>query len=133
MYRLQNGRWVKIPEEKQRRNTEEDWVWAEVGTFSIFTLIGQAIAPNLSKVLVYPNPVRVDEGDDRLIFENLSKDVTIRIYTISGELVSIKEKVEGIAYWDLKNDYNQPVASGVYIYVIHDENEIVRGKIAVIR
>ncbi|MEW6096023.1 MAG: T9SS type A sorting domain-containing protein [bacterium] len=133
IYRLQNGKWVKIPEENQHPDRINNWVSAKVDKFSIFTLIGQAIAPNLSKVLVFPNPVWVNKGDKEVIFKNLSKDVVIRIYTISGELVSIKEGVEGIAYWDLKNDYNQPVASGVYIYIIHDKNEIVKGKIAVIR
>ncbi|MEW6608510.1 MAG: T9SS type A sorting domain-containing protein, partial [bacterium] len=131
IYGLQNNEWKKI--DNQLPDRTNNWVWAEAGSFSIFVLIGEATAPDLTKVLVYPNPVRVNKGDTEVIFENLSNNAVIRIYTISGELVWIKEKVAGMAKWDIKNDYNQPVASGVYIYIIHDENEIIRGKIAVIR
>ncbi|MEW6620087.1 MAG: T9SS type A sorting domain-containing protein [bacterium] len=131
IYGLQNSEWKKI--DNQLPDRTNNWVRAEAGSFSIFVLIGETTAPDLTKLLVYPNPVRVNKGDTEVIFENLSNNAVIRIYTISGELVWIKEKVAGMTKWDLKNDYNQPVASGVYIYIIHDENEIIRGKIAVIR
>jgi len=136
IYRLQNGTWKVLGNQVRDpiQTDTEDWVSAYVGSFSIFTLIGQAVADNLSKVLVYPNPVRVNKGDKEVFFENLTKDAIIRIYTISGELVWIKEGVsENTVLWNLKNEHNQSVASGVYIYIIHDKNEIVKGKIAVIR
>jgi flagellar hook assembly protein FlgD len=74
---------------------------------------------------------------------SLSKDanVTIKIYDISGELVTtlIEEqpKEKGIEYsepWDGRNDRGDIVANGVYFYLITTTNgEKAVGKIAVLR
>lgn len=50
-------------------------------------------------------------------------DITIKIFTISGEIVLIKEKLKGIKdynvfYWDKKNRFKRDVASGIYIFKI---------------
>jgi len=35
--------------------------------------------------------------------------------------------------WDLTNEEGEPVASGVYLYTIHSGEDVVRGKLAVMR
>jgi flagellar hook assembly protein FlgD len=93
------------------------------------------IAQNLENVVVYPNPFKPSKGHTEIRFERLTKNVTIRIYNIAGELVRLEENIiTGFFDWDVKNDSGEKVASGVYIYVItDDEGRIKKGKIAIIR
>jgi hypothetical protein len=101
---------------------------------TIFGLFG-VIAPNLEDVIVYPNPFKPSRGDTKIRFERLTKNVTIRIYNIAGELVKMEKNIlTGFFDWDAKNDSGEKVASGIYIYVITDnEGGIKKGKIAIIR
>jgi hypothetical protein len=100
-------------------------------TFGIFSMIAQ----NLENVVVYPNPFKPSKGHIKIRFEGLTENVTIRIYNIAGELVKSEENIiTGFFDWDVKNDSGEKVASGVYIYVItDDEGRIKKGKIAIIR
>lgn len=85
----------------------------------------------LDDVMVVPNPYiggvdwqsRSVTGivERKLAFTNLPDRCTIRIYTISGDLVDIIEhnnQTSGTAWWDLQSRNNMEVASGVYIYHI---------------
>jgi VWFA-related protein len=93
-------------------------------------------------VYAYPNPFNPEMGYVNIRY-SLSKDanVTIKIYDISGELVTtlIEEqpKEKGIEYsepWDGRNDRGDIVANGVYFYLITTTNgEKAVGKIAVLR
>lgn len=95
----------------------------------------------MDQVVVYPNPFRLWR-DDEVTFggkepdQRLTSDATIRIYTISGELVTIIEETDGDgnATWDGKNQNGEEVVSGVYIYLItSDDGRTITGKLAVIR
>ncbi|MCK4593957.1 hypothetical protein KAU45_05605 [bacterium] len=94
---------------------------------------------SLDDVLVVPNPyiggvdwqTRSVTGivERKLAFTNLPERCTIRIYTISGDLVDIIEhnnQTSGTAWWDLQSRNNMEVASGVYIYHI-DATELGLG------
>lgn len=87
----------------------------------------------LDKIRVVPNPYVVtnaiepldlqnprDRGQRRLYFDLLPKDCTIRIFTVTGELVDTIEHHttmdDGKAFWDLTTKDNFPLAFGVYIY-----------------
>jgi hypothetical protein len=84
----------------------------------------------LDNVYVVPNPYiaysaseiaapRSGERDDRrLEFRNLPQKCTIRIYTVTGELVDTIEKddTRDYAVWDLLTFESQQTAYGVYIY-----------------
>ena len=78
---------------------------------------------------VVPNPYygyshyEINQLDNRVKITNLPQLATISIFTISGTLVRKMKKDDNLSYmdWDLKNDFNIPIASGLYI--IH-----VRGK-----
>ncbi|MEW5768658.1 MAG: T9SS type A sorting domain-containing protein [bacterium] len=101
---------------------------------SHLTTFGLFIAKDLDDVVVYPNPFK-SEGHNVIRFEMLTDDVTIRIYNIAGELVRIEEDITtGYFDWDAKNDSGEKVVSGVYIYIItDDEGRIKKGKLAIIR
>ena len=55
--------------------------------------------------------------DNRIKVTNLPTECTINIFSISGMLVKQfrKESSETYVEWDLKNTYNLPIASGMYI------------------
>lgn len=64
----------------------------------------------------------------------------IRIYTLSGELVSTIEHSDedsGNAFWDLRTINNQEAGPGLYIYHIEsfekDDSAHFIGKFAVVR
>jgi hypothetical protein len=89
-----------------------------------------AVAKNaLDDVIVVPNPYvafsaaeqafRAGIRNDRQVeFRNLPEQCTIRIYTITGELVDTIEKNDNrsTAIWDLLTFESQETAYGVYIY-----------------
>jgi hypothetical protein len=121
------------------------------------------------KVAVFPNPYKVeaqwDAGrlvrDHYLWFANLPERCTIRIYTLSGDLVR-KVDFDGATYrgesarglfspsadagidpptlsgsvfaWDLISDRGQAVASGLYLYAVEAEGQDVqRGKFLIVK
>lgn len=93
-------------------------------------------ANRLSKVFVYPNPCYANRHYE-LTFAELTKDVTIKIFNIAGELVRTLQKNDpgDKKNWDLRNDAYEKVASGIYIYLVSDNDtgEKVTGKLGVIR
>jgi hypothetical protein len=112
----------------------------------------QAIDDEITEVGVYPNPYRINalwDGSgvrDRMIwFTGLPNESTIRIFTISGELVKTIEHVsstysgsetrrlqEGLGSsnvysggehaWDLITEDNQALATGMYIFAVENNN-----------
>lgn len=57
-------------------------------------------------------------GDNRLQFRNLPPVCTIRIYTVTGELVDTiyKDDSTSFADWGVVSNEGQRLAYGVYIY-----------------
>ncbi|MCG3204762.1 MAG: hypothetical protein KCHDKBKB_01479 [Elusimicrobia bacterium] len=86
-------------------------------------------------LVVYPNPVRVDRGQSTITFNGVPAPVHIRIYNTRGQLVLDLHQNSGTQFtWNLTNDAGQPVAPGVYIYLLSDaESKTTRGKCAVVR
>jgi hypothetical protein len=107
----------------------------------------------LGKVKVVPNPYRVDESyttgikwegdattwkeEKRLIkFIHLPKKCTLRIYSLSGELIKIIEHddpVKGEEGWNLVTGSNRTVASGVYLFSVDSEYGKQVGKFVIIK
>ncbi len=85
---------------------------------------------NWEKVNVFPNPLfGINSGvsytagnfdEPYVTFNNLPNRVTIKLYTISGVLVRTLEKddASSILRWDLQNESELRVASGMYIALI---------------
>ncbi len=113
-------------------------------------------ASDLDRVSVVPNPyvaaaiweqkpyLTSGRGERKIHFINLPTECTIRIYTMTGELVRKLEHYspssnpdktlfDGAESWDLLNLDNLEVAYGVYIYHIETDNAETIGKFAVIK
>ena len=101
---------------------------------------------NWSKVNVIPNPFIVhsrfetDEYSLRIMFTGLPEDCRIKIFTVTGELVTQfnhSSPSSGFEYWNLRNQNNQEVAPGLYLFTIEDltntNNEPYVGKFVIIR
>ncbi len=98
-----------------------------------------------AKVGVYPNPYKLkaiwdkDDVYGRMIrFYNLPRNCTIYIYNLAGDLVKTLEHhsdVTGEEPWNLISDKNQEIATGLYIFVVRDQDtgEIQRGRFLVIK
>jgi hypothetical protein len=83
----------------------------------------------LGKIKVVPNPYygfstldQVTGKSDKFVeFRNLPLNCKIKIYTLNGDLINVINKTnDGTAYsstakWNLQNQDNVPVASGIYI------------------
>jgi ligand-binding sensor domain-containing protein len=92
---------------------------------------------DLSLVQAGPNPFLPQSGQ-KFAISNLADDVAIKIMTENGLVVrqiSNEEILGAYATWDGKNDHGADVASGIYIYVIYNEETGMNrlGKVAVIR
>ena len=87
----------------------------------------------LNNLKTYPNPVKVNNDNNYIKFENLPIDSQLDIYNIAGEEL-FSAKINNINfYWYLSNNSNKKVSSGIYFYVITFENEKKIGKIAIIK
>lgn len=91
-------------------------------------------ADNTKNIRVVPNPFIVAAQDfnfpgqyrDDLLFVNLPPYCTIRIYTVTGDLIKTIEHVTGSAdeRWDQVTAYNQKIASGVYILQVDNAKDL---------
>ncbi len=94
----------------------------ETGSFPISQNSGSEIvltsnADNLDDIYVYPNPANLN-SIDKLTFANLTSKVDIYIFTIDGIFVKkiIEDDGNGGVDWNLLDENNQKVSSGVYFY-----------------
>lgn len=93
---------------------------------------------DLSAAHAFPVPFMPSKGHAHITFTRLTAKATIRIYTISGELVKTIIKDSGasdeVSWTPVNNDDGQPVASGVYLFHIHSTDGKTRlGKLMVIK
>jgi hypothetical protein len=96
---------------------------------------------DLQEIRVVPNPfiaaneITRGRGRQRVLFTNLPPQATIRIYTISGNLVRILEHGDGsgTTEWDVRTRFDLLVASGNYYYhVTTPDGRTHLGRFAVI-
>jgi len=130
----------------------------DIGASDSVTTASFWIAPILfGRTAAYPNPFRVNNipsWGKKVIITYFPSDTTelgnqfppfkVSIFNIAGELVRVLDSdltgevdyYRRSAFWDLKNDRNQEVVSGMYLYVIETEgNEIQKskGRLTIIR
>ena len=110
------------------------WILAASLVFSVPGLLRSA--DDLTRLNVFPNPVRYFAGETEVVFDNVTSQLRVRIYNVYGTLIR-EEAVDsgGNSFrWNLKNNSGEDVASGVYIYFVsNNAGEKKFGKIAVIR
>ncbi|MFH1762217.1 MAG: hypothetical protein ABIA63_14050 [bacterium] len=78
------------------------------------------------------------EQDRKIQFINLPQSCTIKIFTVSGELVKTLEHndpVRGYEAWNLVSQVGQAIASDMYLFAVEDKNngKIQVGKFVVIK
>ncbi|MCX5797216.1 MAG: S41 family peptidase [Elusimicrobia bacterium] len=126
-----SGLWEAVP--GSTVDTVDKVVVGQLSHLSIFTAFGAGAVSGLSTLRVYPVPYRPNGGNadqgkpysaadpnSGIIFDNLPQSVIIRIYTLTGSLVTSfsSEDSSGKLRWDARNDSGQDVATGGYLAVI---------------
>ncbi len=110
----------------------------------------------LGKVYSFPNPFRIDNEPSwgrKVIITYVPSDsielgqqfpqFEVAIYNIAGERVKVLDRepteidrYSRRAYWDLRNEKNEEVVSGMYLYVIETQGDKVerrKGRLTIIR
>jgi len=96
---------------------------------------------DLSRITVVPNPfiaaneIQRGRGTQRILFTQLPPRATIRIYTVSGNLVRILEHSDGsgTAEWDVRTRFDLIVSSGIYYWhVTTPDGRTQLGRLAVV-
>ena len=110
------------------------------GTFSlvsgVFDVPGARL--DLDRLHAFPVPFRPALGHDRITFRGTTTNTKIRIYTLSGWLVTTLIKndptSQDLIWLPVANSQGQPVASGVYPYFAEGDNGCRKsGKLMVIK
>jgi hypothetical protein len=126
-------------------DTTRKMVSGPIGHLSIFTAFGAAALPagNLDSIRIYPMPYRPNSGNPDLggggtgiFFDQLPASASIKIYTISGQLVTAFDasSATGQARWDARNDKGRDAASGPYFAVISSPgSKTVTRKLLILR
>jgi hypothetical protein len=104
---------------------------------------------NCDAIRVVPNPYRgsaawdlipseQDPTGTKIAFRNLPNEKsTVRIYTLSGDLVQSAEhdgrNGDGTYFWNLITRNGQNVVSGMYLYSVEHPGGVCRGRFVIIR
>jgi hypothetical protein len=92
---------------------------------------------DLGDINVFPNPYRAGEyqQNDFINFTGLPVNSSIQIFNLLGEPVFRKNEVTNIYRWKAVNDHNKSVQSGLYLYVVKDQDnkKLASGKLVIIR
>lgn len=131
---LAGGRWRAIGDSVVY--PDNDTVSGKVNQLSAYALLGiSQLGANLSRAHPYPVPFRANRNK-LIIFTGLPGNVEIKIYDIAGDLVTtLKEQdMDGEFEWNVTNDNGDKVCSGVYIYLMKDEQGKKKtGRLVIIR
>lgn len=132
-YNTARSEWEKI--ENSEVDTTDKAVTVKVNHFSYYGLF-VPIAINLDNAHVYPNPYKPSKGHTKIWFADLTGHTRVRVFNVAGELVYDDELDTPIGElgWEVQNNNGEPIASGVYIYLLtNDANSKKKGKLAIIR
>ncbi|MFQ5602032.1 MAG: two-component regulator propeller domain-containing protein [bacterium] len=114
----------------------EVWIGTSNGLSRLKTPF-TASKQNLSLLSGYPNPFVIDRTNKVFTITNLAENTKVVIYNATGSIVKTfkPEEIPGARVeWDGKNEKNQFVASGIYVYLAFTDTGVsAAGKVAVIR
>jgi ligand-binding sensor domain-containing protein len=102
------------------------------GGLSIFDSGVLPPTADLSDMNVFPNPVILSNGDQRVEFKRVPSDGTLTIYTAAGDMVA-RFDLSQRNYWDLKNSRGERIAGGIYLFHVRSGDASGTGKFAVIK
>jgi len=94
-----------------------------------------ALAGDLSYAFAFPNPFAIGAGQTTLTFNNLAATCTIRIYSASGDPITIIQETDGDgqATWNGTNTAGENTMSGLYLYLIESATDKKFGKFIIVR
>ncbi|HWP81958.1 MAG TPA: T9SS type A sorting domain-containing protein [Bacteroidota bacterium] len=103
-------------------NTSADIFRINTASYAVDRSVAQEKA-SIDRIRVFPNPYYAFNPAETnrfvrfVTFNNLPQKVTVRIFNLGGQMVRILEKDNSDQFlrWDLNNQHNFPVASGIYI------------------
>ena len=104
----------------------------ETSTIASRSEDGETLASVLDDINIVPNPYYAfsdyeeNKLDNRVKLINLPYECEVSIYNLSGTLIRQYQKADPVTFldWDLKNQVNIPIASGIYIiHIKTDEGE----------
>jgi hypothetical protein len=135
--------WLREPEFINNTQVQPGMgtVGGPISHLSVFAIIGQASQTDVSQVYAYPipwkpfsnNPQRYGTLADGINFINLPSEGTLKIYTVSGELVqSFAIGGQQNQRWLGTNSRGQKVASGVYLWEIQAGSNQNTGKLMIV-
>ncbi len=89
---------------------------------------------SFGEIVVYPNPVRPD-FQDKIVIKGLAQNAKVKITDINGNLVHYGTAKGGVLEWDQHNLQGNKVASGVYLALMLNQNNLVSAtaKFAIVR
>lgn len=92
------------------------------------------VGDSFGDVYAYPNPVRPGFTGNVTI-KGLPNEADVRIVDVVGNLIYNTKASGGVVLWDTKNLKGKPVASGIYLVLMtnQDASETKQTKIAIIR
>jgi len=131
---LENGGYLEF--QLSKPFSEEDRFFFTVPEFK---KNDEAAVRSFKKIKAVPNPYygnslyETGKSENKIMFTPLPEKCTIRIFNLAGVLIKTiyKDDYNSFTFWDLKNEYNTPVSSGIYVYVVESkELGQVIGKIA---
>jgi len=132
-YNESTGKWEKVTSMTLDKTNKV--VIAKTTHLSYYGIFA-SLQSDLSVSHVYPNPFKPSLGHTKIFFANLTSRAKVQIFDVSGDLVYEEEKdtPTGELGWDVKNSKGEPIASGVYIYLItNNSGQTKKGKLAIIR
>jgi hypothetical protein len=138
-YKLDEGNklWVRVPGSVV--DTATKLVSTAVKGFSVFTAMASP-ANDLSLAYAFPNPFKPNSnlGHVSVTFTNLASSCTIKIFTLSGDLVRSITHTDSAGslaqeVWNVKNDAGENVMSGLYFWVIKSSTDTKMGKLVIIK
>ncbi len=90
---------------------------------------------DLSQVATYPNPYRIGHEEIPFKFINLTQNAEIKILNLNGRLIKTLQETNGDGglEWDLCDENGNHIVSGIYLYLIKNEQQEKIGKFAIIR
>jgi len=93
------------------------------------------VSSTLSNLRVYPNPWRSDrDADVGITFDSLTPGATIKIFDMAAHWVRTLDATSNSISWDRRNDSGDWVASGLYLYLVTDnQGGKARGKLTLIK
>lgn len=93
-----------------------------------------AAVSDLADAIVYPNPFRADGAAEGPMFANLPPGTEVVIFSASGtRLRRLEAGDSGGVPWDLRSASGDPVASGVYLFLLRYAGQERTGKFMIIR